>query len=93
MGLSKKEKGKLTNAGVEWVRANDADMADIMTMTPIEKRDALGPFVQADRDATIAIQGKLATTRAEEDADLQQSVDDCNKVLQELDSAIMKKGG
>ncbi len=93
MALSKQQKGKLTNAITAWSMKHNTNLGDLLALTPTERRDVLTPFVQADRDATIAIQAKLAAYRAEEDADLQQSVDDCNKVLLDLDSATIRVGG
>lgn len=93
MALNKQQNGKLSNAITAWTRKHNTDLGDLLALTSTEKRDALATFVRADRDATITIQGKLAATRATEDTDLQQSVDDCNAVLQELDDAIVRVPG
>jgi hypothetical protein len=93
MPLNKDQNKKLSNAVVAWSRKNNTDIGDLIGLTATEKRDALAPFVRADRDATIVIQGKLAVVRATEDADLQQSVDDCNAVLQALDSGTLETIG
>ena len=93
MPLNKDQNKKLSNAITAWSRKNNTDLGDLLALNSTEKRTALTPFVQADRDATIAVQGKVAATRAKEDADLQQSVDDCNAVLQELDDATLSPAG
>ncbi len=90
MALNARQRRLLTNAIIAWIQTQpDTWPITLLRATPTQVRNALRPFVQAIRESTIVVQGRLPGVRSLEDVELAETVDDADEVLLDLDRAIV----